>query len=401
MVGTALAAAVTSGLAVLCSRSDVASVRAAARARVRRRTARDRRPERDPGRRRRDRGGARSSATCPSRPAPPCTSGCSCSPAAPGRRCSRSPPGRSAGTRPSGVRWPALYRELAAAARRPAGTGAAPPATATVGAVRETLVRARSRPRAERRGVPGAARRGRTDPPRDHRDRRAGRAARRGRGDRSRPGSSAPRSAARATCSPPSPTALADGSRRSPDETLEPARQRGERSAVDPLESAAELTRRAAAARLRALAGQLRAVVESTATGAAEGRRPGAGRRRRRARGCATRSPALRANLTPGLRGAAARGADGGAGRRLRPGRAARRLRARVLGVADGARRAASRLRLDVPARRAARDRARSSAWCVATELLHWIPGGDVVPDRAGRAVRTSACGWPARATSG
>jgi uncharacterized membrane protein YccC len=70
------------------------------------------------------------------------------------------------------------------------------------------------------------------------------------------------------------------------------------RRLADSSEAPGELTRRAAAARLRALAGQLRAAVESTRTGASEGR----GGEPRELRGAALlRDPVaiLRANLTP------------------------------------------------------------------------------------------------------
>ena len=36
----------------------------------------------------------------------------------------------------------------------------------------------------------------------------------------------------------------------------------------------------------------------------------------------------------------------------------------------------------------------------LATELLHWIPGGELVLHRADRGRSTSASGWPGRATS-
>ncbi|HEY8302130.1 MAG TPA: FUSC family protein [Jatrophihabitans sp.] len=83
-----------------------------------------------------------------------------------------------------------------------------------------------------------------------------------------------------------------------PQEALDPART-AVRTAIERLEVDAGPTRRATATRLRALAGQLRAVLETTATGAGEGRRleaadlPGGPR---------LRDPlaVLRANLTPG-----------------------------------------------------------------------------------------------------
>jgi uncharacterized membrane protein YccC len=188
-----------------------------------------------------------------------------------------------------------LYTDLAAEAHRPAGPGAAPAATATVGAVRETLYglghdhgpsveayrvlldeaeRVRREVTAIAALVERLAAAGATV------DAGLVRAALGSAGD-----------VLTAVAS-----ALAAG-RSVPDERLEPARQAVNR-ALARLDGADDLTRRAAAARLRAVAGQLRAVVESTATGAVEGRRP----EPRDVRGAPLlRDPiaALRANLTP------------------------------------------------------------------------------------------------------
>ncbi len=188
-----------------------------------------------------------------------------------------------------------LYTDLAAEAHRPAGPGAAPAATATVGLVRETLYglghdhgpsveayrvlldeaeRIRREVAAlaalvERLGAAGAA----VD---------AGLV-------RAALGSAGDVLAAVAA-------ALTAG-RAVPDERLGPARQ-AVNHALARLDGADDLTRRAAGARVRSLAGQLRAVVESTATGAAEGRRA----EPEDVRGAPVlRDPiaALRANLTP------------------------------------------------------------------------------------------------------
>jgi uncharacterized membrane protein YccC len=188
-----------------------------------------------------------------------------------------------------------LYTDLAAEAHRPAGPGAAPAATATVGAVRETLyglghdhgpsveayrvlLDEAERIRREVAAIAALVERlAATDAAVD-----AGlvRAALGAAGD-----------VLSAIAS-----ALAAG-RSVPDERLEPARQAVNR-ALARLDGADDLTRRAAVARLRALAGQLRAVVESTATGAVEGRTS----EPEDVRGAPVlRDPiaALRANLTP------------------------------------------------------------------------------------------------------
>lgn len=164
----------------------------------------------------------------------------------------------------------ALYRELAGVARLPAGTRAAPQATAAVSAVRQTLYglghdhgpsveayrvlldeaeRIRREIAAlvslvERLAGSGAAV-----------DAGAARAALAGCG-----------SVLDAVA-----TALVTGRTVSTD-ALASARS-AVRAAVARLEAAPDLTHRAAAARLRSLAGQLRAVVETTATGSGEGRR--------------------------------------------------------------------------------------------------------------------------------
>ncbi len=160
--------------------------------------------------------------------------------------------------------------------------------------------------------------------------------------------------------------------------TLAPARK-SVRTASERLEapgpSRGELTRRATAARLRKLAGQLRAVIETSTPGASEGGRPEV---RDLISGLHLRDPiaTLRANLTPDsaiLRHAArtavlVAGSDlvvrlAGYGRGywvpltvlvvLRPDFASTFQRAvmRVVGTVIGL--------------------------LVATELLHWIPGGD------------------------
>ncbi|HEY7010767.1 MAG TPA: FUSC family protein [Jatrophihabitantaceae bacterium] len=160
--------------------------------------------------------------------------------------------------------------------------------------------------------------------------------------------------------------------------TLPPARSQVRRAVTrleEPGPSRGELTRRATAARLRALAGQLRAVVETSVAGASEGRRPEV---RDLTGGMRVRDPIaiLRANLSPNsavLRHAArtallVAGSDlvvrlAGYGRGywvpltilvvLRPDFASTFQRAtmRVVGTVLGL--------------------------LIATELLHWVPGGD------------------------
>lgn len=160
--------------------------------------------------------------------------------------------------------------------------------------------------------------------------------------------------------------------------TLPPARGRL-RQAINRLDepgpAGGELTRRATAARLRALAGQLRAVVETSVAGASEGQRPEV---RDVIGGMRVRDPiaTLRANLSPDsavLRHAArtavlVAGSDlvvrlAGYGRGywvpltilvvLRPDFASTFQRAtmRVIGTVLGL--------------------------LIATEVLHWVPGGD------------------------
>ena len=106
MLATAFAAAVTSALAVLCSRSDAASVVARARPRLRRRAAARLRSRGDPGRHRRDRVRAD-----PRPPARAAVGGAARRAARPRRRwradcCSRSPRGRCAATVRNGSRSP-------------------------------------------------------------------------------------------------------------------------------------------------------------------------------------------------------------------------------------------------------------------------------------------------------
>ena len=192
-----------------------------------------------------------------------------------------------------------LYRELASAARRPGGTGAGPQATATVESVRKTLyglghdhgpsveayrVLLDQAERIRREIVVIAA----------LIERLAGRGRSAGAGI-----DAGMVRAALGSCGDVL-DAVADALARAHQVATTPltvARDRMRR-AVTRLEAADDLTARAAAARLRALAGQLRAVLETTDTGASEGRRPEAvdvpG-------GPRLRDPiaALRANLTP------------------------------------------------------------------------------------------------------
>jgi uncharacterized membrane protein YccC len=175
--------------------------------------------------------------------------------------------------RPERIALAALYRELGSAARDQPGSGAAPPAGAALTAVRQTLyglghdhgpsveayrvlLDEAERIRREIVAVLGIAQRLTDD------DERA-------LADRVRDALTAA-----GTVLDDVATALEQG-RPVRDEVLEIARQTM-RPAVDELAGSAEseqLTRRAAAGRLRALSGQLRAAVESTRSGATEGRR--------------------------------------------------------------------------------------------------------------------------------
>ena len=76
------------------------------------------------------------------------------------------------------------------------------------------------------------------------------------------------------------------------------------------------------------------------------------------------------------------------------------RHRPRLLGAADRARRAAPGLRRDVAALGHARRSARSSGCCSPPSWSAVVPGGDWWTDRADRASSRSACASPARATS-
>lgn len=164
----------------------------------------------------------------------------------------------------------ALYRELAGVARHPTGLGAAPQAAAQVGAVRDTLyglghdhgpsveayrvlLDEAERVRRELGVLTGLI----------DRLRGTGAAVEAG----------LVRAALTATGDVLAAVADALSAGRPVARTaLDPARA-AVRAAVTRLESEDELTSRAAAARLRALAGQLRAVLETTDTGAGEGRR--------------------------------------------------------------------------------------------------------------------------------
>jgi uncharacterized membrane protein YccC len=260
MVGTALAAAVTSGLAVLCSRSDIASVLlllglafiagllviggpSATQVGVAATAA------------------ALILGHLPEPPGAALHVGLLVLAGGAGQALlavTAWPLGRHA---PERRALAALYSELAAAARRPPGTSAAPPATATVSAVRNTLyglghdhgpsveayrvlLDEAERIRREITAITALVER------------------------LARAGATVEAGLVRVALA----TALTTG-RAVPDETRVAAR-RAVKQAVTRLESAADLTRRSATARLRALAGQLRAVIESAATGAAEGRVP-------------------------------------------------------------------------------------------------------------------------------
>ncbi len=188
-----------------------------------------------------------------------------------------------------------LYADLAAEAHRPAGPGAAPAATATVGAVRETLYGL-----GHDHGPSVEAYRVLLDEAERIRREVAAIAALVER--LAATGATVDAGLVRAALGSAGDVLTAVASalttgRSVPDERLEPAREAVNR-ALARLDGADDLTRRAAAARLRAVAGQLRAVVESTATGAVEGRRP----EPQDVRGAPVlRDPiaALRANLTP------------------------------------------------------------------------------------------------------
>jgi uncharacterized membrane protein YccC len=154
---------------------------------------------------------------------------------------------------------------------------------------------------------------------------------------------------------------------------LDPARA-AIRRAVAGLEDGADLTRQALGARLRALSGQLRAAVETTATGASEGRRPEAAD----LRGAPTlRDPVavLRANLTPdsSVMRHAVRAAVLVAGSDLV---------VRSLGYAHGywvSLTVLVVLRPDFAStfqRAVMRVLGTVIGLVLATELLHWIPGG-------------------------
>jgi uncharacterized membrane protein YccC len=278
--------------------------------------------------------------------------------------------------RPERVALATLYRELAEAARRPRGTSAGPQVTTTIDDVRQTLyglghdhgpsveayrVLLDQAQRIRREVIVLAALVERLSNEDDPIDAGLVRAALAAAGD----------------VLDEVATALTEG-RPIDKVNLGPARSQVRR-AVARLESAgsshSELTRRATAARLRSLSGQLRAAVETSATGANEGSRPEApdllG-------GLHLRDPiaTLRANLTPDsavLRHAArtavlVAGSDlvvrlAGYGRGywvpltilvvLRPDFASTFQRAvmRVVGTVLGL--------------------------LLATELVHWVPGGD------------------------
>lgn len=172
--------------------------------------------------------------------------------------------------RPERLAVAGLYREIAAVARMPAGPGAGPPASAAIDTVRQTLyglghdhgpsveayrVLLDEAQRMRREIFTLAAMIERVaDPVAAGLLRGALRAA--------------------ADALDEIATALSDGRAVDP-AALGPARA-AVRAAVSRLESgtdAGELTRRAAAGRLTALAGQLRAAVETVAAGASEGRR--------------------------------------------------------------------------------------------------------------------------------
>ena len=200
--------------------------------------------------------------------------------------------------RPERTALAGLYRELAAAARTPAGAGAAPPAGDTLTAVRTTLYGLGSD-----HGPSVEAYRVLLDEA--ERVRREivvlGAVAERLAGEGRPILSGLVRGALTAAAGVLDEVAAALDAGRPVDEaTLGPARA-ALRRAVEALEGEREprdeLTRRAAAARLLALSGQLRAAVESTGAGASEGRRPDGGRA---PGGGILRDPweILRANLT-------------------------------------------------------------------------------------------------------
>ncbi len=264
-----------------------------------------------------------------------------------------------------------LYNDLAAEAHRPAGTGAAPAATATVGTVRDTLygLGHDHGPSVEAyRVLLDEAERIRREVAATTAlvERLAGAGASVDAGlVRAALGSGGDVLAEVAT-------ALAAG-RPVADQRLEPTRQAINR-ALARLDAADDLTRRAAAARLRALAGQLRAVVESTATGAGEGRRPEPSDVRGAPR---LRDPiaALRANLTP----------DSAVWRhavRTAVMVAGSDLVVRLAGFAHGywvSLTVLVVLRPDFAStfqRAVLRVLGTVIGLVVATELLHWIPGG-------------------------
>ena len=350
--------------------------------------------------RRGDRGRAHPRPPAAAAVASPCTSGCWCSPAAPGRRCWRSPRGRSAGTGPNGSRSPGCTASSPPLARRPPGTDGGPPLGDALAAVRADAVRARPRPRPERRGLPRAARRGRAHPPRAGRARRAGRAAGR---PTERPVEAGLARAALGSCGAVLDgvgDALDDGPRRRPAAVLDPARD-SVRRAVAPARGARRRPdpprRRGPGARARRPAARRRS--RRPAPARARDARPRAGRRAGRAR---LRDPiaALRANLSPdsavlrhAVRAARAR-------RRVGPRRAAARVPRGywmpltiLVMLRPG-------LRDDLPAlvdarRRHDRSACRSPPSCCI--------GSRAASGTASRwsACSSSACGWPARATSG
>jgi uncharacterized membrane protein YccC len=294
MVGTAFAAAVTSGLAVLCSRSDVASVvlllvlafgagllvtggPSATQVGVAATAA------------------AIILGHLPEPPSAAVHVGLLVVVGGAGQALlavAAWPLGRHA---PERTALAGLYTDLAAEAHRPAGPGAAPAATATVGAVRGTLYGL-----GHDHGPSVEAYRVLLDEAERIRREVAATTAlvERLAGAGASVDAGLARAALRSVGDVLAAVAAAlTAGRPVPDQRLEPTRQ-AINQALARLDAADDLTRRAAAARLRALAGQLRAVVESTATGAAEGGRPEPSDMRGAPR---LRDPiaALRANLTP------------------------------------------------------------------------------------------------------
>lgn len=164
-----------------------------------------------------------------------------------------------------------LYRELAAAARSPGGTGSGPQATASVDTVRKTLYGL-----GHDHGPSVEAYRVLLDlAERLRREVLVVAALIERLGSQGAPVDAGLLRSALTSCGDVL-SAVADaltGGHPIPPEVLAPARERLN-GAVQRLDPADDLTRRAAAARLRALAGQLRAVVKATETGASEGRRP-------------------------------------------------------------------------------------------------------------------------------